>query len=170
MELINKRISINILQLLTVSLTEIHFPDIRKSERRRHVRNYAAFDAGEESILQTCSGCNMPPEPDDDTMHIVWYGCDHCTRWWHRHCLEGPAQTTADLLVIDNSTKWRCPACPEEAICGVCLSSVSNLTAAQCYICMAQYHVFCLPTQHQIDYSVLVDLGQKWYCGQCNEQ
>ena len=131
--------------------------------------DYAALDDGEESILQTCSGCNMPPEPDDDTMHIVSYGCDHCTRWWHCHCLEGPAQTTADLSVIDNSTKWRCPACQEEPICGVCLLSVSNLTAAQCYICMAEYHVSCLPS-HQIDYSVLVDLGQKWYCGQCNEQ
>ena len=111
----------------------------RKSHRKRQVVNYTALHEGDtiNAIKVTCPECRMSPEEDDNILNVIWYGCDFCLRWWYRHCLDGNAQTLADLSTFDSTTKFRCPACPEQPVCGVCLQNLSNLTEAQCYICLS---------------------------------
>ena len=45
---------------------------------------------------------------------------------------------------------------------------LSNLAAAQCHYCLAQYHITCLPSQLQIDYSAKLHEGLDWHCGKCS--
>ena len=125
---------------------------------------------GIEDSIEVCPGCHIPSAPDDQVIDVVWYGCDFCPRWWHRHCLSGNILVNADRSVQDDSVKFRCPGCPEQPVCAACLLDVSNLAAPQCHNCLAQYHFTCLPEQHQINYSVVINQGRQWNCGRCQSE
>ena len=95
--------------------------DCRRSKRPTKRKNYALMNDGECQMEKTntisvtkCHQCNIGVEKGDDLINIVWYGCDVCPKWWHRHCLPTHFQAQADLSCMDQSTDFRCPSCPLE--------------------------------------------------------
>ena len=101
-------------------------------------------------------------------LEIVWYGCDICHRWWHRHCLSSELQTIADLSCFDNDTVFRCPACPPLTLCAVCfIEGTDTKQFAQCQNCFTNYHTDCLPQEHYTEYALFQNLGKDWFCSRC---
>ena len=113
-----------------------------------------------------CPACHLGEEPGDSHEGIVWYGCDVCPRWWHRHCLSTGDQATADMSCMVADVLFRCPLCPISKICSVCL--VEGTTGyIQCSNCSHFYHEDCLPKDLLTEYKVLTELNQKWACSRC---
>ena len=144
----------------------------RSSQRHTRRIDYSALNEGETPdtyILDICFKCKLSSVPEEDNMlNIIWYGCDLCTRWWHRHCLPSDAQATADLSCMDDSVKFRCPACPLTPVCGSCLQNIQRShVSALCENCLCQYHVSCLPSDYKNEFQIYKSLGKKWYCGRC---
>ena len=145
----------------------------RANKRNAGRINYATLDAkGFDSAAIArveCPMCHTPDQPDDALLEVIWYGCDHCDRWWHRHCILSEAQTIADLSCIDKSTTFRSPACPEMLLCEVCFSEDADRNLfAICDNCWAIYHKSCLPSNYLQEYLVYTQSGAKWYCSKCD--
>ena len=119
-------------QLFIQWFTDIFLKNIspqRHGKRKHQKINYAHFNEHgySESTSEKCAACHIEVQPDDERFEIVWYGCDVCHRWWHRHCLSTEFQTLADFSCIDETTKFLCPACPVEKLYVVCFVQGENV-------------------------------------------
>ena len=145
------------------------FVSVRRSSRTDFFKvNYASMHSGEEphSITIVCPGCNVGEEADDNDNGIIWYGCDICTRWWHRHCLSSEQQTDADLSCFDKSNLFRCPTCPKLKICETCMIEGEH-GYCQCENCFKFYHTDCLPSQNFKNFKLCQIKNQPWFCSRC---
>ena len=130
---------------------------------RKHQKiNYAHFNEHGYSESTSQKAYHIEGQPDDERFEIVWYGCDACHRWLHRHCLSTEFQIMADLSCIDETTKFVCPACPVEKLCVVGFVQGENVSDfIQCNNCYAFYHKECLPQQQYDEYLVYLNWHQK---------
>ena len=110
-----------------------------------------------------CPGCKLP---DDDMEDFLWYGCDVCPRWWHRHCLTTDYQLQADISTMCPDEAFRCPLCPLQKICAVCfVEGTENF--AQCSICYTFYHYECIPEDLYLEFKLLHENNKDWFCTRC---
>ena len=119
-----------------------------------------------EFNITVCPNCKIPESMSDNVDGIIWYGCDTCTRWWHRHCLTTQQQTNADLSCLVEAVKFQCPACPTLKLCEVCMAEGES-GFCQCQNCIRFYHTDCLPDSIFTEYKRSILTNLPWYCTRC---
>ena len=130
-------------------------------------KHHAVQPATQTTDGPKCPSCHLGEEPGDAELGIVWYGCDICPRWWHRHCLNDSDQAVADLSCLAEDVLFRCPSCPIEKICSVCL--ITGTTGyIQCTNCTHFYHEDCLPQELLCMYKLLTIQNKDWTCSRCD--
>ena len=73
---------------------------------------------------------------------LQWFGCDHCNRWFHGHCLPDDTADAASLSV-ESGSDWLCQWCASGNVCKQC-KKVSGKDCLQCISCKSFFHLDCL--------------------------
>ena len=113
-----------------------------------------------------CAICNT----DESNDAFIWYGCDECPKWYHRHCIEPDYRAVGDMSLMGIGVLFVCADCQANSspTCEACGKEESPFMSIWrlCGICGSYYHSSCMADDR--DYGCPKNIEQGWVCPSCD--